>query len=138
MTPERQQRPGRRGAAGTIVTPLNVGQNATAQLSLSTSPGVRLGDPDTSRAAADMAGEWRSKLKRRVYAILLERGARGATDDEVHELLPDELLGAIAKRRGSLVADGLVNDSRRRRPTRRGCPAVVWVATDDRGAVTAG
>lgn len=130
MPPDTRQRAPHGPAANIIAGPLSADKDQSNRPSLFDPPDVRLGDPDTCRAAADMAREWRSKLKRHVYSILLERGPHGATDDEVHQLLPDELLGAIAKRRGSLVGEGLVVDSGRRRPTRRGCPAVAWVAID--------
>jgi hypothetical protein len=54
-------------------------------------------------------------------------GPDGRTDDELVVLLPDDHPGSVAKRRCDLVRDGEVVDSGRRRPTRRGIDAIVWI-----------
>lgn len=86
---------------------------------------ARPDDHETSRAAARQADRGpRSRLARLILADLAEHGP--STDDEGHARHPDELLGSWSKRRGDLVAAGLVRDTGRTRPTRRGVGAVVW------------
>lgn len=92
---------------------------------------ARPDDRTTSRqAAASTRRGWRSPMAKRILAELERRGTHGATDDELHRsALAGELLGSVSKRRGDLVAAGLVVDSGRTRPTLRGREAVVWVAS---------
>lgn len=63
----------------------------------------------------------------RILELVQSRGARGCTDDE-----GEDLLGIFAQtytpRRGELVSRGLVVPTARRRLTRQGCKAIVWVA----------
>lgn len=78
------------------------------------------GRPDTHRKRVS-----RSRLRQAVHEAHRAH-PEGLTDDQVAELLPGEDKGSIAKRRGDLVADGLLIDSGATRPTRRGCAAIVW------------
>lgn len=92
---------------------------------MTTSADVRLGDPDTSAAAARTAPEYRGRLKRDVLAVHQAHPA-GLTDDELAGHLPDDHAGSVAKRRRDLVDAGELVDSGHRRPTRRGVGAIVW------------
>jgi hypothetical protein len=85
-------------------------------------------DPETSVSAALAETAGRSRLRAAVLDALRHRGGDGATDDELWQLFPGALLGSLAKRRHDLVQLGLIADSGRRRLTRRGCAAIVWVA----------
>ena len=64
--------------------------------------------------------------RRAVYDHVASRGILGATDDEVETALGLAHQTASARRNG-LVADGWLLDSGRRRPTRSGADAIVWV-----------
>lgn len=94
----------------------------TVQLEL---PTARLTDPDTSHEAGERAQHDGGRLRDAVLALHRSH-PQGLTDDEVWARMPGELLGSISKRRGELVAAGLVEDSGHRRPTRRGAMAIVW------------
>lgn len=91
---------------------------------------ARPDDLPTARAAARAADRGpRSKVAQAVLEVLRTYGPM--TDDEIWSVLretfdADLLLGSAAKRRGDLVRAGLVRDSGRTRPTRRGRDAVVW------------
>jgi hypothetical protein len=99
------------------------------QLTADFGPAARPTDPWTSHAAAtDTPG--RSVLRDALLDQLRHSGPDGATDDELWLAHPDALLGSVAKRRHDLVVTGLVVNSGRTRPTRRGCPAVVWQAVE--------
>lgn len=87
-------------------------------------PGARPTDPGTCWGAAKAYPAARASLRDAVLA--LHREHRGLTDDDLSALMPDQLVGSLSKRRGELVADGLLVDSGRRRRTRRGCHAIVW------------
>jgi hypothetical protein len=79
---------------------------------------------DTSEAAA--AGD-KSRQRRRVLRALREAGDQGLTDDEGEARLRLSHQAYSARRRG-LVIDNLAEDSGRRRKTRHGRSATVWVA----------
>lgn len=76
-----------------------------------------------SIAVEDKAGDYR----RRVYEFYLKRGAEGATDDEVQVAL-DMDPSTQRPRRIELVENGKLMGSEKRRRTRAGRFAVVWVA----------
>lgn len=82
--------------------------------------------PPTSRAAAARALPRSGSDRRRVYDLIAARGAEGATDDEIEVALGLPHQTASARRNG-LRDDGWVADSGRRRPTRTGAEATVWV-----------
>jgi hypothetical protein len=62
----------------------------------------------------------------RVLDLIRSRGDRGATDDEIEAALNLRHQTASARRRG-LVIGNLVIDSGRRRQTRSGYDATIWV-----------
>jgi hypothetical protein len=80
----------------------------------------------TSREAADAIKPDASELRRRVLAYLRGRGEDGATDEEIQEGLP-MAQNTERPRRRELELAGLVIDSGRKRRTRSGRNAVVWV-----------
>lgn len=84
---------------------------------------------DTSEAAADsVAGETGSK--RREILGLIREAPNGMTDDEAEERTGWRHQTVSARRR-ELVLLGLVVDSGRRRKTRSGRAATVWVPSPD-------
>jgi len=84
-------------------------------------------DIDTRRDAARSIDAHLQRLQAAVLRFLDERGARGATDCEIRESL--RLAGDTARARRCELRDaGLILDSGRRRPTRSGRKAVVWVS----------
>ena len=84
----------------------------------------RVPDRDTSIAAAHLAAS--SARKSRDIAIeILRNHPEGLTDFELADLAGMQQ-NSIGKRRGELVAHGLVRDSGRRRPSTTGSPAIVW------------
>jgi hypothetical protein len=96
----------------------------------------------TSREAADAIKPDASELRRRVLAYLRGRGEDGATDEEMQTGIPMPA-NTERPRRCELVEMGSVVDSGRKRRTRSGRNAVVWVAggkggdaTNNRRAVT--
>ena len=63
-----------------------------------------------------------------VLTALAAAGDRGMIDHD-HEAVNGLKQDTAGKRRGELVADGLVVDSGQRRKTPRGAKAIVWVLT---------
>jgi hypothetical protein len=97
--------------------------SATPQLSLFP-PNVRDADPDTSRAAALMSPSGR--LTDRARALEWHRRhPDGLTDFELADLMGRQQTSA-GKRRGELMALGLIRDSGRRRAAPSGAKAIVW------------
>lgn len=128
MSPPEQARPPQRRAALATVSSSpqhDTGQRSRPLVPSTASAAVRLGDPDTSAAAARAAVGYRSRLRSDVLALHQAHPA-GLTDDELVQLLPDDHPGSVAKRRRDLVDTGELVDSGRRRPTRRDCMAAVW------------
>jgi hypothetical protein len=82
----------------------------------------------TSEVAADRIAGHAAKQRADVLAVIVKAGRFGATDAEV-ETATGIRAQSVSPRRGELRALGLVVDSGRRRPTPRGRPAAVWVAT---------
>jgi hypothetical protein len=79
-------------------------------------------------AAARIAGRAGS-LRAKIYDFLKARGEHGATDQEIQTAL--QLSSNTENpRRGELVKKGLVVASDRKRKTRSGCPAIVWVLSE--------
>jgi hypothetical protein len=91
----------------------------------------RIPDHDTSVEAAGAAATTRAQMKALVYRILAEDCM---TDQEL--LYAIRALGIPAaysspgKRRGDLVAEGLVIDSGDRRPNDNGRNMIVWCAVE--------
>jgi hypothetical protein len=81
---------------------------------------------DTSRDAADQIATVAGRLRRTVYQWLAGRGAQGGTDEEIQGALSMPA-NTQRPRRVELFDQGLVVDSGRRRETRSGRKAVVWV-----------
>lgn len=84
--------------------------------------------PETEREAAKLAFPRTGSDRLRVLVLLLDRGDRGATDEEIAEELGLRLYTA-APRRNELKRDGWVEASGDKRPTTTGTPATVWVVT---------
>lgn len=80
----------------------------------------------TSRAAADEAVPTAGTERRRVWDFFESRGDYGATDEEAQEALGMNP-STERPRRVELVQRKLIEDSGRRRETRAGRKAVVWV-----------
>lgn len=92
-------------------------------------PSHRNAPTGTSTVAAEAIRGQAAHLRALVLAEITRRGEAGATDEEVQAALG--MQGNTQRpRRGELVAAGLVVDSGRRRPTRSGKPAAVWVAAE--------
>lgn len=97
-------------------------------------PSNRKAPRKTSRTAARIIAPAAPTLRERVLAYIAARGEDGATDEEGEDatgLKPQ----AYTPRRWELAKMGAVVDSGRRRPTRSGASAAVWVVT--LGGVTA-
>lgn len=87
--------------------------------------GARVSDPDTSHHAAWLASLTSDHLRARCLRALK---ACPLTDFELGDAVGRQQTSA-GKRRGELVALGLVEDSGLRRPTPSGATAIVWRAT---------
>lgn len=85
---------------------------------------------DTSEMAARMVSN-RAKVERSILRLLAHYFA-GMTDDELERHTGGLHQTVSASRRG-LVLKGLVKDSGKRRATRTGRPAVVWIITPTEG-----
>lgn len=90
--------------------------------------GARSTDPDTAVAAAATATEGMTHNQIAVLTALAAAGDRGMIDHD-HEPVNGLKQDTAGKRRGELVALGLVADSGERRKTPRGSKAIVWVLT---------
>ena len=86
-------------------------------------PNVRPTDPDTSHAAA-VSTPARHTDRARALQVHRQHPA-GLTDFELADLMGRQQTSA-GKRRGELVAAGLIVDSGRRRPAPSGAMAIVW------------
>lgn len=85
--------------------------------------------PDTAKVAAARALPRSGSDRRRVLDHVAAQGSLGATDDELETALGLPHQTASARRNG-LVADGWLVDSGRKRNTRSGTPAVVWISSE--------
>ena len=83
-------------------------------------------DSETSLAAAHKIKTSAESLRGRVLQYIRDEAARGATDDELEVALDMRHQTASARRR-ELVLQGAIIDSGRRRKTRSGRFAKVWV-----------
>jgi len=81
---------------------------------------------------SDGAAEDASTLKGRIFDCIRKRGQQGATDDEVQVAL-NMRAQTESPRRRELCMRGRVVNSGRRRKTRAGRSATVWVAVDGPG-----
>ena len=82
---------------------------------------------DTSKAAADTAGQTASTVRMSVFRFVEGRGKEGATDHEIRDAL-NLRLQTVVPRRLELRTRGYLEDSGRRRLTDSGSKATVWVA----------
>lgn len=82
----------------------------------------------TQRLAALEAQPATGTWRRRVLTAIVARGEQGATDEELQDALGLNP-STERPRRVELVEGGWIEDSERRRPTRSGRYAVVWVLT---------
>lgn len=93
-------------------------------------------DEDTSREAANRIEPTRQTLRHLVLAFITACGSWGATDDEIEEALDMRHQTASARRRELQLMEKVFNPVDgfdligRRRPTRSGCPAKVWVSKE--------
>lgn len=87
---------------------------------------TRPDDPDISVEAARATWERRGGRVRQLVEDEHRRAPSGLTDDHIALRHPDERPGRISTRRCDVVAAGPIEDSARRRPTRRGTLAIVW------------
>ena len=85
---------------------------------------VRTSDPSTSKEAAAGASVNAAKLRARCLEVLRAHPA-GLTDFQLADLVGSQQTSA-GKRRGELVAQGLVRNSGERRPSPSGAAAIVW------------
>lgn len=81
---------------------------------------------DTSKAAAESVAAHAPILREQVLAQIAKRGAVGATCDEI-EVSLNGRHQTISARVRELAKDGLIVDSGKRRPTRSGRTASVYV-----------
>jgi hypothetical protein len=68
-------------------------------------------------------------MRAQVYEVIHGRGSDGATDEEIQIVLSINP-STERPRRGELVTGNAVVDSGRRRPTRSGRNAIVWVSAN--------
>jgi len=86
-------------------------------------------DVDTSREAAERARVFVATAQERVYACYIAAGRDGCTDDEINAAT-DMALNTIRPRRRELEDDRRVVRTERRRRTRSGRRAIVFVRTE--------
>lgn len=85
--------------------------------------------PETAKQAAAKALPRSNTLRRTVFDLIAESGARGVTDDEVEQVL-GRSHQSISACRNSLLKDGHIQDSGKIRLTRWKNEAIAWVVTD--------
>lgn len=85
--------------------------------------------PSTSIAARKSIHSVAGTLRRQVFLKILEKGALGATLEEL-ELEMGIAGNTIRPRRQELEKRGLVENSGRERPTSSGRQAIVWVVPE--------
>lgn len=83
--------------------------------------------PGTSEDAAQAIEPVSGTLRRAVYELIRDAGEHGATDEEISERLGLDS-STTRPRRWELERAAWVRDSGRRRRTRGGRDAIVWVA----------
>lgn len=93
-------------------------------------PSTVAGKAETSKQAAARALPRSGSDRRAVFEYVVRCGDVGATDDEIEQTLDMSHQSASA-RRNSLVADGWLVNSGRKRNTRTGSAASVWVLSAD-------
>lgn len=86
---------------------------------------------DTSKATAGAIRESTPAQRERVFAFIAQRGAVGATIEEIAEGLrmrQSSVCGRIAELARPVLNPARIADSGQRRATTAGMPAKVWVA----------
>jgi len=89
---------------------------------------IRRDHPDTSIASSIAIIPSSGTMRRKVFDYLSERGFKGATDEQMQHRLHLNP-SSQRPRRVELVEAKLVKDSGRRRNTKSGSKAIVWVLT---------
>lgn len=97
-------------------------------------PSEQLGLPphnhtDTSQAAAAQVAPRAGTTRHHILVLIRDSGGDGRTIDEI-DAITDLGSGTVCPRVNELSKGGLIRDSGRRRNTRKGSPAKVWVATE--------
>jgi len=82
--------------------------------------------PETSRKAAQKIRPRIGRLQARVFEFIRDRGPLGVTDEELVESL-NMSPNTLRPRRVELRNIGAIIDSGRRRPTRSGRDAAIWI-----------
>lgn len=90
----------------------------------------RRDDPDTSVEAAQNAHSNAARHRDLALAAHFKHMHEGLTDFELAEITGIQQT-SIGVRRGDLVKLGFVMETRIRRPSPTGSPAIVWVITND-------
>jgi hypothetical protein len=85
--------------------------------------------PTSQEAFESMLSEL-PPLRAKIYAMLVERGEMGATDEEMQLGIPMNP-STQRPRRGELADAGFVIESDKVRKTKSGRNAIVWVAVTD-------
>jgi len=84
---------------------------------------------DTRRIAYHRSHQAAVTIKARILDAIQAAGPHGLTDHELSTML--KLLSDSSRsQRVALRREGLVADSGRRRPSPRGLPSIVWIATN--------
>jgi len=86
-------------------------------------------DIDTSQAAAAQAAPKTPRRRELILSIIRGQAARGCTIDEL-VLATGLLTQSVCPVVAALKRDGLIIDSKQRRPTRTNTPAKVWVVRE--------
>lgn len=86
---------------------------------------------ETSVAASDSVRECAGTLRARVYALLVTCSWQGATDEEMQTALGMNP-STQRPRRIELVKAGRAVDTGRKRPTKSGRMAVIWMAREEK------
>ncbi len=81
---------------------------------------------DTSVEAAEAIGSVAGRLRKRVFAVIAETGAAGATTDEIADALAMPRY-SVQPRTTELKYDRRIRDSGQRRRNASGCKAIVWI-----------
>lgn len=82
--------------------------------------------PDTSHEAAALTLPNSGTQKRSVYDLIAASKTRGMTDDELESAL-NKSHQSVSARRNDLAGEKLIYDSGKRRRTKTGHPATVWL-----------
>ncbi len=126
-TPPRNDAAPLAGGAG-VTSPNTSPDSTLARLHLAP-PAHHNAPPGTSSVAADRIAGHARNLRAAVLAVLRERGEYGATDQEIQVAL-NLSSDTQVPRRWELVKARMVVASGRKRKTRSGCPATVWVLAE--------